>query len=183
MHVYTPFKYFKGLRTKQEVKERLQDILKGRDSDMHQRSSYRPFKTDVGKKTKLSKYTVAFQTIYGKGLESLSEKSKATGVPVDILEKVFDKGRAAWRTGHRVGATPEQWGYARVHSFLTLGCTCFSSDFSLFSEALGRMKEEKKKEFLCKPILCPEKTLLTSYYKKRGAKEIIEQWRKSYFCK
>jgi hypothetical protein len=26
---------------------------------------------------------------------------------------------AAWKTGHRPGATQQQWGYARVSSFLT----------------------------------------------------------------
>jgi hypothetical protein len=28
---------------------------------------------------------------------------------------------AAWRSGHRPGAGEEQWGYARVNSFLTKG--------------------------------------------------------------
>ena len=29
------------------------------------------------------------------------------------------RGMAAWKTGHRPGAGQEQWGYARVNSFLT----------------------------------------------------------------
>jgi hypothetical protein len=33
------------------------------------------------------------------------------------------RGMAAWKTGHRPGANQEQWGYARVNSFLTGGKT------------------------------------------------------------
>jgi len=29
------------------------------------------------------------------------------------------RGMAAWKSGHRPGAGQEQWGYARVNSFLT----------------------------------------------------------------
>ena len=31
------------------------------------------------------------------------------------------RGMAAWKTGHRPGATEQQWGYARVNAFLTKG--------------------------------------------------------------
>ena len=40
-------------------------------------------------------------------------------MPYAILKKVFDRGVAAWRTGHRPGTTPVQWGLARVNSFAT----------------------------------------------------------------
>ena len=50
-------------------------------------------------------------------IKSAWARGKPTG---EIIKKVYDKGVAAWRTGHRVGAGAEQWGYARVHSFLTL---------------------------------------------------------------
>ena len=49
----------------------------------------------------------------------LENKSKETGVPIGILRAVMRRGMGAWRTGHRPGATQEQWGYARVNSFLT----------------------------------------------------------------
>jgi hypothetical protein len=35
------------------------------------------------------------------------------------LKKVFKRGVAAWRTGHRPGTNPTQWGLARVNSFVT----------------------------------------------------------------
>ena len=37
------------------------------------------------------------------------------------LKKVYDRGMAAWRTGHRPGTTPQQWAFARVNSFITGG--------------------------------------------------------------
>ena len=49
----------------------------------------------------------------------LKNKAKETGVPIGILRVVMRRGMAAWKTGHRPGATQQQWGYARVNSFLT----------------------------------------------------------------
>ena len=40
-------------------------------------------------------------------------------MPLSILRKVFDRGVAAWKTGHRPGTTAVQWGLARVNSFAT----------------------------------------------------------------
>ena len=37
---------------------------------------------------------------------------------VDTLRKVYNRGVAAWKTGHRPGTTPQQWGYARVNAFI-----------------------------------------------------------------
>ena len=53
--------------------------------------------------------------------KSLKDKAEKTGIPYGILKKVFDRGVAAWRTGHRPGTTPTQWGLARVNSFATKG--------------------------------------------------------------
>jgi len=50
---------------------------------------------------------------------ALKKKAEKTGMPYGILKKVFDRGVAAWRTGHRPGTTPTQWGLARVNSFAT----------------------------------------------------------------
>jgi hypothetical protein len=51
----------------------------------------------------------------------LENKSKETGVPIGILRAVMRRGMAAWKSGHRPGAGQQQWGYARVNSFLTKG--------------------------------------------------------------
>jgi len=49
----------------------------------------------------------------------LKKKAEKSGMPLSILRKVYNRGVAAWRTGHRPGTTPEQWGFARVNSFVT----------------------------------------------------------------
>jgi hypothetical protein len=51
----------------------------------------------------------------------LKKKADETGVPIGIIRAVARRGLAAWKTGHRPGATQQQWGYARVNSFLTKG--------------------------------------------------------------
>ena len=51
--------------------------------------------------------------------DSLKKKAEKSGMPMGILRKVFNRGVAAWRTGHRPGTTPTQWGLARVNSFVT----------------------------------------------------------------
>lgn len=50
---------------------------------------------------------------------ALATKSEETGVPVALLRIIYRRGMAAWKSGHRPGATQEQWAYSRVNSFLT----------------------------------------------------------------
>ena len=49
---------------------------------------------------------------------SFADKSKASGISVGTLKKVYQRGVAAWKTGHRPGTTPSQWGHARVNAFI-----------------------------------------------------------------
>jgi nicotinic acid mononucleotide adenylyltransferase len=53
-----------------------------------------------------------------KSRTALKSKADKSGVSYAILKKVYDRGVAAWKTGHRPGTTPEQWGYARVNAFI-----------------------------------------------------------------
>ena len=52
-------------------------------------------------------------------ITALVNKAKKSGMPYSILKKVYDRGMAAYKTGHRPGATPQQWALARVNSFVT----------------------------------------------------------------
>jgi len=52
-------------------------------------------------------------------IAGLVKKSDKSGMPYGILKKVYDRGMAAWKTGHRPGTTPQQWAFARVNSFTT----------------------------------------------------------------
>jgi len=52
-------------------------------------------------------------------IKGLENKAKKTGMPYGILKKVYDRGMAAWKGGHRPGAGQQQWAFARVNSFVT----------------------------------------------------------------
>jgi len=52
-------------------------------------------------------------------IAGLVKKADKSGMPYSILKKVYDRGMAAWKTGHRPGTTPQQWAFARVNSFTT----------------------------------------------------------------
>jgi hypothetical protein len=122
--IYAPLKYFRGLETLKNVETRYKKMLK---------MDYTPFKTDKGIKTKTSSYTQRFRKKYPEA-KSLPEISKATGIPLKIIQTVYNRGLAAWRTGHRPGASPQAWGFARVHSFVTKGKTYYTADRNLSSK-------------------------------------------------
>jgi len=119
--IYAPLKYFRGLETLTGVETRYKKML---------RKNYKFFETDKGQKTKTSSYTQKFRKMYP-GAKSLPEIAKATKIPLRTVKTVFNRGLAAWRTGHRPGASPQAWGYARVHSFATKGKTYFTADKDL----------------------------------------------------
>ena len=50
---------------------------------------------------------------------AVRKKAEKSGMPYGILKKVYDRGMAAWRGGHRPGATQVQWALAGVNSFVT----------------------------------------------------------------
>ena len=50
-------------------------------------------------------------------IEGLKNKAEKSGMPYGILKKVYDRGMAAYKTGHRPGTTSQQWAFARVNSF------------------------------------------------------------------
>ena len=63
---------------------------------------------------------------------------------------------AAWRTGHRPGTTPEQWGMARVNSFITKGSgTWGKADADLAKKVRGEsvsLEEDVKSKNAAKSI-------------------------------
>ena len=52
-------------------------------------------------------------------IKAVQNKAKKTGMPYSILKQVYNRGMAAWKGGHRPGATQQQWALARVNSFVT----------------------------------------------------------------
>ena len=61
------------------------------------------------------------ENIQEEKITGLVNKSKKSGIAYGILKKVYDRGMAAYKTGHRPGTTAQQWAFARVNSFITKG--------------------------------------------------------------
>jgi hypothetical protein len=76
--------------------------------------------------------------------KALKNKAKKSGFPLGILRKVFARGFSAWKRGHVSGSVPEQWGLARVSSFIVGGRTTEVSDGALYKQA-KKAKAAKKK--------------------------------------
>ena len=73
--------------------------------------------------------------------EGLKKKAAKSGISYGTLKKVYNRGMAAWRTGHRPGTTPQQWGMARVNSYIGKGKgTYYGAD----SDLSGKGKKKKK---------------------------------------
>ena len=77
---------------------------------------------------------------------SLKKKSKASGIPVGILRKVFAKGMQAWNAGHRPGVAQHQWGMGRVNSFITGAGGARKADAALWTKAKAAKARKKKKK-------------------------------------
>jgi len=133
LKTFYPRKYFEGLSSNKKTQRR-KEIEKYGSMSSSNKKAYVGFKTDKNIKTKKSNYTVSWKKLFPNA-SSLEDKSKATGVPLQYIRESYNRGMAAWRTGHRPGATQQQWGYARVHSFLLKGKTYFSADSDLVDEA------------------------------------------------
>jgi hypothetical protein len=76
---------------------------------------------------------------------SLRKKSKASGIPMGILRKVFAKGMQAWNAGHRPGVAQHQWAFGRVNSFITGAGGARKADANLWTKAKAAKARKKKK--------------------------------------
>jgi hypothetical protein len=137
-----PHKYYKGL-TRKAAATRRKEIFKFGALHWKNPRAYVGFKTDRGVKGRSSNYTRRFKALFPEA-KSLEAKAAATGVPVRFLRKSYNRGMAAWRTGHRPGATEQQWGYARVHSLLLCGKTANTTDADLVREAKAASATARK---------------------------------------
>jgi hypothetical protein len=139
--MYLPPKYF-GTLSKNKTRKRVKEIQKFGKLDWKNPKAYVGFQTDKGAKTKKSSYTANWHRKYP-NIKSLKDKAKFTGFPLNLLQKSYDRGMAAWRTGHRPGATQQQWGYARTSSLLLGGKTAQTTDSDLVRAATRRSKKAK----------------------------------------
>src|SRR6056300_628044 len=79
-----------------------------------------PFISTIAR-NKIYKKTGKFEDrrLYVEAVAGLQKKADKSGMPYSILKQVYDRGMAAWKSGHRPGASQQQWAFARVNSFIT----------------------------------------------------------------
>ena len=140
--MFWPRKYYAGLTRKNKASRKKE--IKSRSRLSHKNpKAYAKFKTDSSAKTRRSKYTSKWNQHF-KDKKSLKERAEVTGVPLRFIKECYNRGMAAWRTGHRPGATQQQWGYARVSSFLLKGKTYYTTDSDLVKKAKEASESAKK---------------------------------------
>lgn len=126
--------YFKGLNSgEKKVMSREIDRFKKMDSkdpkaypkDWTADKSYRDRRK---KPLPTSKHTDKYHQMFGEEVitesnvdVALKNKAEKSGISMRTLRAVFNRGMAAWRTGHRPGVSQVQWAMGRVNSFITGG--------------------------------------------------------------
>jgi Family of unknown function (DUF5824) len=146
--MYWPERYYRGLTAKQN-KQRKSTATRRRKMSWKNPKAYKPFLTDKGVKTRRSKYIKEWKRLFPKA-SSLQAYSQGTGVPLGLVKQSYNRGMAAWRTGHRPGATAQQWGYARAASMLTCGKTHYTTDSDLVRKAKQTPKARRWFNKTCK---------------------------------
>ena len=130
-----PAKYFKGMSKSTKDK---------RDAHFN-KNKEGPAPGDSAE-TKPSKFNAKFKKMYGEELEEnagLEKKAEKSGMPLGVLKKVYNRGLAAFKGGHRPGATAPQWAMARVNSFVTKSKgTWGGADQDLAKKVRGESLEE-----------------------------------------
>jgi len=146
-------------------------------------ADYKARNTKSGKphKTKKSAATIAYEKKFGKKNENidmknelitedidkaLANKAKASGISKSILKRVYSKGAAAWKSGHRPGVSQQQWAMGRVNSFITGSGGARKADADLWAKA--KKSKKRKNENLEEELL------------RRKIREIISE---EYFTK
>ena len=136
-------KKFRDMFGEGEVEDVKRAIEREREADKkkHDRAMDRARIADTREKNRLTE-----EYITEAAIAALQKKADKTGISYEIIKKVYDRGMAAWKTGHRPGTTPQQWAFARVNSFLTGGTTQKTTDSDLWAKAKGKSKDEEVNE-------------------------------------
>jgi len=140
--MYLPKRYFTGL-SKTKRAQRKKELTRRSKLSWKSEKAYRPFKTDVGVKTRKSKYNLEWKKKFPTA-KSIPDAANVTGVPSSLIQESYNRGVAAWRTGHRPGASKEQWGVARYRSMLLCGKTHYTTDSDLVRNAKKKSAKARR---------------------------------------
>ena len=127
----------KLIKDKQEKEMKKEDVDNYPTSDINKKkhAAYKDPKSGERKPVHLGA-KMTYESI-----AAVKKKAEKTGMPYSVLKKVYDRGMAAWRGGHRPGATQVQWALARVNSFVTKSSgTWGGADKDLAKQVRGSKK-------------------------------------------
>ena len=114
----------------------------------------------------IAAYLSRNETMIDEAIEGLKNKSKKSGISYSILKKVYDRGMAAYKTGHRPGTTAQQWAMARVNSFITKG-----------SGTWGKADKDLADKVRASEAVSPEQQAAIAISKKKRASEkSVKEW-------
>ena len=130
----------------QQADRSAKKIAKAKQMADHEAERLSLAKKHSREKEQLSKESVLPKfTEYLEENKAVRKKANASGVSYSTLIKVYRRGVAAWNSGHRPGTTPEQWGLARVNSYINKGKgTYHGADKDLREESIDEMKRVPK---------------------------------------
>ena len=150
--------------TDTEIKRREEIAKDLDDQEFKDRYGKDWMQVKMGTATKMAKA----EDLEEKASVSLAKKAEKSGISAGILKQVYNRGVAAWRTGHRPGTTPEQWGHARVNSFISKSKgTWGGADKDLAAKARGQKEEFDLEEGKMKDLVIKGQDL-EMYAKKSG---------------
>jgi len=114
-------KHYTGKLSRKDKKSQLRELKKSQRD--YKKGKYHSRKKMKSFKNKKSGWTQQFKNKYPEAT-SLSQISKATGIPKGALTAVKKKGMGAYfSSGSRPNQTAESWGLARMYSYILGGPT------------------------------------------------------------
>ena len=131
---------------------------------------------DFSSPTKIWEAYLEYVILNEKQIAGLVKKSEKSGISYGILKKVYDRGMAAWKTGHRPGTTPQQWAFARVNSFITGGKTRTTADADLWAKHKGKKEDiDEAKKVIAQVELWNGKKMKKSFKNQSAAEKFIKK--------
>ena len=97
--------------------------------------------------TNKQKFNMKYKQPKNQG-NSKKDISKLTGIPMKILDEVFDRGVGAYKTNPQSVRpsvkSPEQWGFGRIYAFVMKGKTYKTADKDL----ADKLRKKKIKGYI-----------------------------------
>ena len=147
-------------------------------------------KDEIKEKVKHLKAMAMNEADLDEAIKGLQNKAKKTGMPYSILKQVYNRGMAAWKGGHRPGATQQEWAFARVNSFVTKSSGTWGKADKDLADKVRASKGQMSKTYkdFVKEYAMGLQVPATSYLKpiaslnplrkKENVKKVREKWMK-----